>query len=173
MPSLYDLTEDLIKLEITIIEALEERGELTTDEQAMIDQAITEIREGSKEKLIGYAKVLLGMKARQQMIEAEYKRLRTKAEAVKNAQTRMKEAIHLYMDTAELKKIEAGSFAFTICKNGGKTPLLLTCLPEGLPEKYQVVRIDLNNDLVRQDLEDGKEISGATLGVRGTHVKVR
>ena len=173
MPSLYDLTEDLIKLEVTIIEALEERGELTSDEQAMIDQAITEIREGSKEKLVGYAKVLLGMKARQQMIEAEYKRLRTKAEAVKNAQKRMKEAIHLYMDTAELKKIEAGSFAFTICKNGGKTPLLANILPEALPEKYQVVRIDADNEMIRRDLEDGQVIEGMELGVRGTHVKVR
>ena len=173
MPSLYDLTEDLIKLEVTIIEALEEHGELTNDEQAMIDQAITEIREGSKEKLVGYAKVLLGMKARQQMIEAEYKRLRTKAEAVKNAQKRMKEAIHLYMDTAELKKIEAGSFAFTICKNGGKTPLLASILPEALPEKYQVVRIDADNEMIRRDLEDGQVIEGMKLGVRGTHVKVR
>jgi len=173
MATLYDLTQDLIELENMVIEAFEERGGLSLEEEAIIDQCINEIRDGSKEKLTGYAKVLLGMKARQEMVEAEYKRLKKKSEALKNAQAKLKSAVQYYMETAELKKVEAGAFTFTVCKNGGKLPLLIDCLPENLPGKFQQILITANNGALREALEAQEKIPNVELGERGTSLRLR
>jgi hypothetical protein len=172
--TLYNLTQELETLETMVIEAFEERGGLSVDEETYIDQVINEIRSGSKEKLVGYAKVLLGMKARQEMVEAEYRRLRSKAEALKNAQSKLKSAVQFYMETAGLKKVEAGAFTFTVCKNGGKKPLLINCLPDALPEEYQLKTISANTDLLRKDIETGNcNIENVELRERGVHVRVK
>jgi hypothetical protein len=173
MPTLYDITQEFIELENTIIEAFEERGDLTSDEQAIIDDIIDDIAKGSTDKLEGYAKVMLGMKGQRLMVEAEAKRLTAKAKSLKSAEDRLKEPVKYFMEVAGLKKKQAGAFTFTVCGNGGKTPLLANILPEALPEKYQVVRIEPNNDAIRKDLEDGQVIEGMELGVRGSHVRVR
>jgi len=172
MTTLYNLTKDLIELETMVIEAFEERGGLSQEEQEKIEIVISEIRAGSKEKLAGYAKLLLGLKARQEMVANEAKRLRAKSEALKNTQNRLKSAVQFYMETAELKKIEAGAFTFSVCKNGGKAPLLMDCLPEELPEKYQIKLVTANKDELRKALECQEKIDGVKLGKRGVHVKV-
>ena len=173
MTTLYNITADLIALEEMVVEAYEERGGLSSKEEAEIALTIEQIRSGSKEKLEDYAKVLLNMKASQEAIKFEANRLRKKAVVLENAQDKLKSAVKYYMETANLRKIEAGAFTFTICKNGGKLPLLINCLPEALPEKYQVKTISANNELIRADLIDDKTIDGAKLGERGTNIRVR
>lgn len=172
MPTLYKITEELIALEETIVEEFEEHGTISPDTRKVIDEWIGDIRTASQEKLQGYAKIIMNLQAKQKAIDEEKKRLSKRSVAVLNSIKALKENVKFFMDTAELKKVEAGAFSFTVCKNGGKLPLLLNCLPESLPEAYQVKTISSDNDKLRTDLIDGKLIEGVELGARGTNVRV-
>jgi len=173
MTTLYQITGDLIALKNAVLEETEETGELSSETEERVLQWIGDIRETSQEKLIGCAHVLLNWAGQKKMIDEERKRLKKRSEALDNAGRRLKSFIKYFMNTAELKKIEAGAFTFTECKNGGLAPLLMEALPAGLPEKYQVHIIEAATSLIRQDLEDGVEIKDCSLGERGTHIRVK
>ena len=173
MPTLYDITGELLALEMAVVEQFEETGELSEETQETISEWIGEIRNASQEKLKGYAQIILNLSAQKKMVDEEKKRLGKRSEALGNSVHKLKSMVQYFMNVAELKKVQAGPFTFTECKNGGLAPLLMDKLPAGLPEKYQVQIIEADNSLIRQDLQDGIEIDGCSIGDRGTHVRVK
>ena len=173
MPTLYDITGSLLALEMRVTEEMEETGELSQETEKIVAEWIGDIREASQEKLKGYAQVILNLSAQKKMVDEEVKRLRTKSAALDNAVHKLKSMVQYFMNVAELKKVQAGPFTFTECKNGGLAPLVIETLPAGLPEKYQVHTVEANNSLIREDLKNGVEIDNVRLGERGTNIRVR
>ena len=173
MPTLYEITGSLLALEMRVMEEMEETGVLTVQTEKVIAEWIGDIKEASQEKLKGYAQVILNLSAQKKMIDEERARLRRRSEALDNSVHKLKDMVQYFMNVAELKKVQAGPFTFTECKNGGLAPLLMDKLPAGLPEKYQVHTIETDNYLIRQDLQDGVKIDGCSIGTRGAHVRVR
>lgn len=173
MPTLYEITGSLLALEMRVIEEMEETGVLTAQTEELVAVWIGNIREASQEKLKGYAQVILNLSAQKKMIDEERKRLKKRSEALDNSVHKLKDMVQYFMSVAELKKVQAGPFTFTECKNGGLTPLLLETLPGALPEKYQVHTISADNSLIRKDLENGIKIKDCKLGERGTNLRVK
>jgi len=173
MPTLYEITGELLALEMRVTEEMEETGELSTDTEKAISEWIGDIREASQQKLKGYAQIILNLSAQKKMVDEEKKRLSKRSEALGNSVHKLKDMVQYFMNVAELKKVQAGAFTFTECKNGGLAPLVIEALPAGLPEKYQVHTIEANNSLIREDLKNGVEIENVRLGERGTNVRVR
>ena len=173
MPTLYEITGSLLALEMRVTEEMEETGYLSSETEEIVAEWIGDIREASQEKLKGYAQVILNLSAQKKMVDEEKKRLSKRSEALGNSVHKLKDMVQYFMNVAELKKVQAGPFIFTECKNGGLAPLLLDTLPGALPEKYQVHTIEPDNSVIRQDLQDGIEIDGCSMGERGTHVRLR
>jgi len=173
MTTLYEITGELLALEMRVTEEMEETGELSRETEEVVSEWIGDIRQASQQKLKGYAKVILNLSAEEEMLGIEIKRLQAKRNARKNSVHKLKSMVQYFMNVAELKKVQAGPFTFTECKNGGLAPLILDKLPAGLPEKYQVQTIEADTPLIRQDLQDGIEIDGCSIGERGTHVRVK
>jgi len=172
MPTLYEITGELLALEMRVTEEMEETGELSNDTEEAISEWIGDIRNASQQKLKGYAQIILNLSAEEKMLDIEIKRLQAKRNARKNSVHKLKDMVQYFMNVAELKKVQAGAFTFTECKNGGLAPLILDKLPADLPEKYQVQTIEVDTSLIRQDLKEGSKIDGCSMGDRGTHVRV-
>lgn len=173
MPTLYEITGSLLALEMRVTEEMEETGVLTAQTEEVVAEWIGNIREASQEKLKGYAHLILNWTGTKKMIDEERKRLKKRSEALGNSVHKLKDMVQYFMNVAELKKVQAGPFTFTECKNGGLAPVLMEILPAALPREYQVETITADTNLIRYDLQDGIEIDGCSMGERGTHVRVR
>ncbi len=171
--TLYNIGLDVLAIDDLVMEAYEDRESITDEEQETIDNFVKEIFKNQVKKLEDYGYLIVQADADAKSFAEEENRLRAKKQAYLNKRDRLKNSVFEYMKLTGTKKKKAGNITFTVCKNGGKSPLLASILPEALPEKYQVIRIDPNNDAIRKDLEDGQVVEGMELGERGSHVRVK
>ena len=96
--------------------------------------------------------------------------LLAKAKARDNALARMKDMILKTMDSAHVKKIDAGAFTIAVSKNGGKQPMVI----DGqVPDNYKRIVYEDDKELIRKHLEDGEVLSFARLLPRGEHISIK
>ena len=121
-------------------------------------------------KASGYVNVIkqLDMEADEcgKVIEAFQQKKKNREVAVK----RMKEALLNAMDTAELTELKAGEYTLKIAKNGGKQPLVVDGT---VPDNFMKIKYEPDNDLIRQAIEEGKEVNFAHLEERGRHLNIK
>jgi hypothetical protein len=60
-----------------------------------------------------------------------------------------------------------------IAKNGGVLPLIMSASPEELPQEFQKVTIEPNNEAIRKALDEGKELEFAQYGERGESLRIK
>jgi hypothetical protein len=70
-------------------------------------------------------------------------------------------------------KIETERCTVAVTNNGGKQPIDLTVCPEQLPAEFQKVSVTADEDRLRDALKAGREVPGARLAPRGTHLRIR
>jgi hypothetical protein len=109
--------------------------------------------------------------------EKEIERLRVRAGVLKRRVARMLQAMRFVMEQAQLQRVEAGTFVFSIDGNGGVQPLEVDDVDaldvaEAFPD-FVVTTTTINNDAVRKHLEAGGTLPFARLLPRGTHLKVK
>ena len=157
-------------------------GEVTDEEaEAAIDQWLAENAEKLEQKLDGYGTMIHTLEARSDTRQGEARRLQQMAVTDLNAAKRLKERLKWFMENrAGANKIETKLHKFAISKNGGKTPVHLSerIRPEDMydhPAYQGFVRVVYEWDMgvIRNALEDGTNLPFATLGERGTHLRVR
>ena len=87
----------------------------------------------------------------------------------------MKEAVKASMILMNKRKVQGNHFTWQIQKNGGKAPLNIDeDMPAiSLPEEYQLWDVKPNKEVIRQDLEAGKELPYARLGERGESLRLK
>lgn len=170
MPTLYDITEDLIALD----ELLEEAGGDITDEavEAAITSWFEELGDNLETKVDNYAQFIVELKARAEVRKAEAARLTKLAKTgMKNADAlivRMKDAF-IAMGR---KKLETKRFVVSVANNGGKRSL---DIHGEVPKEYQKTETVTSNDVdkIRTALDAGTELDFAVLQERGTRLSIR
>ena len=74
------------------------------------------------------------------------------------------------MDAAQLTELKAGEYTLKIAKNGGKQPLVIDST---VPDNFMKIKYEPDNDLIRQAIEEGKEVPFAHLEERGRHLNIK
>ena len=126
-------------------------------------------------KLDSYGIVMNELLMDVEKIDVELKRLTDTKKRINRNIDRMKEAVKASMDLMGKKKVQGNHFTWQIQKNGGKAPLIIDeDMPAiSLPEEYQLWDVKPNKEVIRQDLEAGKELPYARLGERGESLRLK
>lgn len=169
MSTLFEISADMLKL----MELL--------DDPEIDQQAIADTFEGlSGEfdlKVESWLKARENMKAdiaaRQRIAEDFMEKNRIEMRKVK----RMEETLKGIMEATGRKKAGTAIFSATLCKAGGKLPLVwadgIKDDPKLLPEKYQITEtiVKADTDKIREDLDAGIEVMGVMYGERSTYLR--
>ena len=126
-------------------------------------------------KLDSYGVIIIELQADIEKIDQEIKRLTSKKKTIANSINYLKNMVMQTMGTLNTRKVKGDKFTWTIAKNGGKAPLIIDeDMPAiSLPEEYQLWDVKPNKDVIRQDLEAGKELPYARLGERGESLRLK
>ena len=126
-------------------------------------------------KLDSYGVIIIELQADIEKIDQEIKRLTTKKKTIANSINYLKNMVMQTMGTLNTRKVKGDKFTWTIAKNGGKAPLIIDeDMPAiSLPEEYQLWDVKPNKDVIRQDLEAGKQLPYARLGERGESLRLK
>ena len=173
MPNLYDLTEDMIRLEDLI-----EDGDQEIDEEWLVSEW-EEIEGDINDKAEKWLRVIKNKEADIQVRKKAMSELDAKNVRDQRAIDFMKRTLVQVMGLLGKKKAGTAILSCTVAANGGKVPLNWA---EGykedptlLPEKWRT-KIETwkpNTDEIRAALEEGEQIPGVELGERGQHLNIR
>jgi len=165
--TLYDLNVQMQ----TILEMAED----TELDPQLIADTLEGLEGEVEDKLDSYGIVMNELLMDVEKIDVELKRLTDTKKRINRNIDRMKEAVKASMDLMGKKKVQGNHFTWQIQKNGGKAPLIIDeDMPAiSLPEEYQLWDVKPNKEVIRQDLEAGKELPYARLGERGESLRLK
>lgn len=163
METLRELTEDMYCL-------MEYADSTDPDDQQVFQDTLDGLIAMIEQKADGYCTVMDQIKANIAAHDLEIKRLTARKNAMEANIKRMKELLLEAMVAMDEKKIMTGLYTITRCKNGGKQPMEIT---GEVPDNYKRIVYETDTDKIREDLEQGKELSFAQLKERGEHIMVK
>ena len=173
MPNLYELTEDMIRLEDLI-----EDGDQEIDEEWLVSE--WETLEGDiNDKTEKWLRVIKNKEADIKARKDAIADLTAKNERDQRTIDFMKRTLVQVMGLLGKKKAGTAILSCTVAANGGKAPLVWADGfkedPTLLPEKWRtkVETWKANTDEIRAALEEGEQIPGVELGERGTHLLIK
>lgn len=168
--TLFNISEDLEKLN----ELLDEAGN-DTQQKELLSEWFNDLGTERDRKLDSYAALAAEMLARAEVRKAEARRMMELAQKDEKRAQLLKERLKWFFETHNLKTIETPRYHLSLTKNGGKAPLILKneLEPKTLPERFQKVSIDPNMTAIREALEAGEQLDFATLGNRGTNLRIK
>ena len=164
----------LYELNVQMQEILDmaESGEF---DEELISNTLEGVEGEIEIKLDSYGVIIIELQADIEKIDQEIKRLTSKKKTIANSINYLKNMVMQTMGTLNTRKVKGDKFTWTIAKNGGKAPLIIDeSMPAiCLPEEYQIWDVKPNKEVIRQDLEAGKELPYARLGERGESLRLR
>lgn len=171
--SIFDIDNELD----AIASAFDQMEELGTEAEYLkaVENYFGDLITERDTKLDNYARFLDERSAIAKARKDEAARLTALAKTDEALVKRCKETLKAFMDMRGMTKTETALHKFTICANGGKTPVLIApeVDPSTVDPAYQVVTVSIDSDAVRSDLEAGKTVPFATLGERGSHLRIK
>lgn len=144
-----------------------EDGTLTADQAFDTLEAIDEALE---DKYDGYAGIDFSLKADEEALAAEIKRLTARKQAIANERKRLRENVLGSLEALDMKRIKTNKY--TISKTV-RTNFVITdesLLPDEFRERKLVETI--NKDAVKERLKDGEQIEGAEIQ-KATALQIR
>ncbi len=122
-------------------------------------------------KADAYAKIIKEYEAESAKFKAEAQRLAERQRTYDNRIKRMKLRLYESMQATGINEIPNAIFKIKIQANGGVAPLIIK---EGvkIPEEFQKVHIDIDNDKIREVLKT-QSLDFAELGERGSHLVIK
>ena len=165
MNTLYDLTQDYRNL-------LDLAGSMDEDEIQTFNDTLEAVLGEIEVKADGYAVVLAEIEGRINTVNREIGRLEAIESALSNTRRRMIDRLKTAMEDIGKKEIKTDLHRFKIVGNGGKQPLDIDedCVPEEYTKTE--VKVTPDKDKIRAALESGEVLPFASLGERGTHLKI-
>ena len=146
--------------------------ELATEEND--EQAFADTLEGLKGELEvkanGYVQVIKQLEMEQDECDKIIAAFKAKKETRANNVKRMKLALIMAMDAAEVDTLPAGDYTLKIVKNGGLQPLKID---GDVPDNFKKIIYEDDKDLIRKALNDGEELEFAHLEARGRHLNIK
>lgn len=139
------------------------------DEQAFLDSL--ECLDAELEaKGNGYANVIKQLEMEAQECDRAIEAFQRKKEIRENHVKRMKEALIRAMDVIGKDTIKAGEYTLKIANNGGLQPLKID---GDVPANYMRIKYEPDNQLIRKEIAEGKELGFAHLEPRGRHITIK
>lgn len=171
MPTLLEIGEEVRALQ-DLLDELED-GDIT-EVEATIDKWIKETSGALNVKLDGYCALIREKELLAAARREEAERLMKRVRVDENLAVRLEDRLRLFMKSTGNLKIETNRYKLSVCKNGGKVPLVFDVPPEKLPEKYrnEETTYKADSDTIRADLAAGISIPGCSLGARGDHLRI-
>ena len=170
--TLWDIDADMAALD-DLVE--ENEGDITACE-SIVDAWFAENQGNLVAKVDGYAAFIGELNARAEARKEEADRLAHRARIDAALRDYLKGRLKDFFSARGMKKLETKRYKLTVAGNGGKLPLLLNDAaknePEKLPEAFRKVSYSPNSEAIRAELEAGKPLEFATLGERGTHLRI-
>ncbi|WP_199316892.1 siphovirus Gp157 family protein [Chroococcidiopsis sp. FACHB-1243] len=168
--SLFSIGEDLERLN----EILDEAGD-DTQQQELLNEWLQQLGTERDRKLDGYAALISEIQARAEARKAEAQRLMELVRADERRSQLLKERLKWFFESQQLKTIETTRYRLSLSKNGGKAPLILKpdLSPQQLPERFTTTSIEPNTSAIRAALEAGESLDFASLGDRGTSIRIK
>ena len=165
MNTLYELTNDYKSL-------LDLAGSMDENELQTFNDTLEAVLGEIEVKAAGYAVVLAEIEGRINTVNREIGRLEAIESALSNTRRRMIDRLKTAMEDIGKKEIKTDLHRFKIVGNGGKQPLDIneSCVPEEYL-KTEVKQVP-DKDKIRKTLESGEVLPFASLGERGTHLKI-
>lgn len=165
--NIYDLTSEYINLL-----AMAEDPDVDIDE---LSSAMDKINGEIGDKADGYAFVVQRINSDIDSISAEIKRLQERKKAFEARAERIKETLMKSMNAIGRKKIQTATHTFTVAKNGGTIPVVISpfATANDVPDEFRSVKYDFNKDAIREALEAGEILDFAKLGERGESLRIK
>lgn len=171
MRTLFEISDDLIDLAEQLERAIDDAPEQEALIQEWFDQ-LEATKQERDQKLDDYAGLIRELEARASTRRAEAQRLLNRARVDENLSQFLKRNLKLFFEQHQIKTIETRRFRLTLARNGGRPPVNLTIPPEELPIEYQAVTVKPNFEALRESLVQGQIIHGASLGARGSQIRI-
>lgn len=162
MSSLYELTNNYE-------EVLNMLYQDDIDEQMVLD-TLESIEGNIEDKADNYAKIIRELEIKANARREEAKRLTDSAKVFENRIKVLKNNLYNTMRLTGKTKFATNLFNFNIVANGGKRTLTID---GDVPEEYTKTVIENDTDKIRQDLEEGKELTFAHLEARGESLRIK
>ena len=153
MPTLYEITDELLQMEADF----EERGGDITDEEL---DAYLRLQEDLEAKLDRTAAFVRELEARARARREEANRLLELARSDEALASRLKDRMMAAMQALGRDRVDTPRFRFTIRTAGGKPPVVLRVdRPEDLPPRFQRIVVSADLEALRQALEEGDPVA--------------
>lgn len=163
MSNLYEITGDFLRL-------LDMMEDPDADQEALTN-ALEDLQDEFEAKAEGYGKVIRQLEADVEAFKREEEWFRRKRVTLENNVTKLKTALMRAMELTGNQKLDAGAFKFSIAKNGGKRPVLIT---GDVPEQFLKFKAEADNEKIRQFLDKiDYECEWARYGDAGSHLNIR
>ena len=168
--TLFDISEDMIALDELLFES---GGDVTDpDVAAAIDAWQAELDHDLEGKVNGYVSLIREIECRVVGRQAELDRLTARVRADTNAAKSLKDRLKFVLEERGILKLDVPRGKVAVTKNGGKVPLELNeaLVPSSWMRQPPPVP---DTELIRKCLATGDKLSFASLGERGTHLRIR
>lgn len=166
--SLYEITEDFTELE-TKLDALDDNDIESTSE---LLQWMNDLSSERAAKIDAYCWVIRKLQAEADTAKQIAAEFREKQQSREGRVDMLKSLIYQHMKSLNHPKLFGKQFTVSIQKNGGNIPVDIID-EEALPDSLcRIQRIPIKDE-IRKELEHGKDIPGARLGVRGESIRIK
>lgn len=163
----FDLAADWLAL----IDAIDDAGGELTPE---LEARLAALEAASADKLDALANVVEHYRGVALVARAAKERFAAKEQAAERAAGRVLARAKALLEAGGQKRVTtAGGWVFAVCANGGKPPLAVTCDPAELPPEFQRRTVAADLDAIRAALEAGAALPFASVGERGTHLRLK
>ena len=168
--TLFQITDEFMSLLYKMENQATTNAGVVEDE---IMESLEQVKGDFEEKARNICAVIAELESKADARSQHAERLEERARIANNYARRLKEYLHQKMKETEITTIESPEFTITVAKNGGKKGLEID--HDKLPSGYfgQKVVETLDTDRIREELEQGKELSFAKYRERGTHLRIK
>lgn len=169
--TLFAISDDLLALDAL----LEELGGDVTEETtaAAIDDWLGTLGAERDQKLDNYAALIREIEARAEARKTEAHRLAELVRIDTNRAAVLKARLKNFFIVHDLKPIETARFKLSLVNNGGVLPLVVDLPADDLPEAFQRVKLEVDNDAIRSALDEGEVLPFARYGERGKSLRIK
>lgn len=173
MATLYEIDDDLKALHALLLEG----GGDVSDEDvaATVDAWFAEIGDARNKKLDGYVALIREFIALAEIRKQEADRMAQRSQVASNAADRLRRRLQLYFAANGITTVETDRFRITLANNGGKLPLKFRdgFTIDDCPPEFQRVKMEPDTEKIRAALESGASLPFASLGERGSSIRIK
>ncbi len=123
-------------------------------------------------KIDNYCALIKELEVRIAARKAEAQRLLNRARVDEKLMQFLKRNLKQFFEQQNLKTVDTRRFKLTHFRNGGQQSVNLSIPPEELPTKFQVIAVKADINAIREALQQGERVRGASLTKRGSYIRI-